>query len=148
MKDGQQDVLDGVTSKNEVLDSHAEFLWQALRETADLLMKAMAFYLAITAAVLGYVISHPVAMSLRIVAVSTVVIVTALFTIAVGAVSWGLWTGVKDLERAQEMLSPDSFASLGMARFFTRARIVFWIIIVSTLLIVLALLVAIACSLV
>lgn len=148
MKDvAQEDSIGGGTSTAAALHSHTEFLWQALKETANLLMKAIAFYLAITAAILGYVLSHPVPKSLRIVAASTVVIVTALFTIAVGSVSWGLWTGVRDLQRAQEMLSPNSFAELGVARFFTRARIVFWIIIISVLLIVLVLLIAIGCSL-
>jgi hypothetical protein len=142
-----QDAAGGSTSTQEALYAQTEFLWQALKETANLLMKAIAFYLAITAAILGYVLSHPVAMSLRIVAASTLVIVTGLFTIAVGSVSWGLWTGVRDLQRAQEMLSPDSFAQLGVSRFFARARIVFWIIIISTLLIVVVLLVAIGCSL-
>jgi hypothetical protein len=142
-----QDAPGGSSSKQEALYAQTEFLWQALKETANLLMKAIAFYLAITAAILGYVLSHPVATSLRIVAASTLVIVTGLFTIAVGSVSWGLWTGVRDLQRAQEMLSPDSFTQLGMSRFFARARIVFWIIIISTLLIVVVLLAAIGCSL-
>ncbi len=142
-----QDASSGSPSTRAALHSQTEFLWQALKETANLLMKAIAFYLAITAAILGYVLSHPVPMSLRIVAASTLVIVTALFTIAVGSVSWGLWTGVRDLQRAQEMLSPDSFAQLGVSHFFARARIVFWIIIISTLLIVVVLLVAIGCSL-
>jgi hypothetical protein len=141
-----QDTPDASPS-SAALQHQSEFLWQALKETANLLMKAIAFYLAISAAILGYVLSHQVPMSLRIVAVSTVVIVTALFVIAVGSVSWGLWTGVKDLQRAQERLSPSSYAHLGMSRFFHRARIVFWIIIVSTLLIVVVLLAAIGCSL-
>jgi hypothetical protein len=84
---------------------------------------------------------------LRIVAASTLVIVTGLFTVAVGAASWGLWTGVRDLQRAQEMLSPDSFAQLGVSHCFARARIVFWIIIIGTLLMVVVLLIAIGCSL-
>lgn len=143
----QQDAIGGNPSTQTALHSQTEFLWQALKETANLLMKAIAFYLAITAAILGYVLSHPVPTSLRIVAASTLVIVTGLFTIAVGAVSWGLWTGVRDLQRAQEMLSPYSFAKLGVSQFFARARIVFWVIIISTLLIVVVLLIAIGCSL-
>jgi hypothetical protein len=143
----QQNANGGGSSTLAALHSQTEFLWQALKLTANLLMKAIAFYLAITAAILGYVLSHPVPTSLRIVAASTLAIVTGLFTIAVGAVSWGLWTGVRDLQRAQEMLSPDSFAQLGVSRFFARARIVFWIIIISTLLIVVVLLAAIGCGL-
>jgi hypothetical protein len=143
----QQDAMGRSPSTQAALDSQAEFLWQALKETANLLMKAITFYLAITAAILGYVLSHPVPIPLRIVAASTVIIVTVLFSIAVGSVSWGLWTGVNDLQRAHEILSPDSFAQLGMSRFFARARVVFWIIIISTLLIVVVLLAAIGCSL-
>jgi hypothetical protein len=143
----EQDAIGENPTTQTTLHIQTKFLWQALKETANLLMKAMAFYLGITAAILGYVLSHPVPTSLRIVAASTLVIVTGLFTISVGAVSWGLWTGVRDLQRAQEMLSPDSFAQLGFPQFFARARIVFWIIITSTLLIVVVLLIAIGCSL-
>jgi branched-subunit amino acid ABC-type transport system permease component len=136
-----------VSGSTSFLESHAAFLWQALKESANLLMKAVAFYLAIAAAILGYVLSHPVAKSLRVVAALTIMLATALFTIAVGSVAWGLWTGVRNLQRAQEMLSPGSFAGLEMASFFTRARIVFWIIIITSLLVLLILLTAIAYSL-
>jgi hypothetical protein len=142
-----QNAIGGSASTQAALPSHTQFLWEALKETANLLMKAIAFFLAITAAILGYVLSHPLPTSLRLMAASTVIIVTVLFTIAVGSVSWGLWTGVRDLQRAQEMQSPDSFVQLGMDRLFTRARIIFWIIIASSLLILVILLVAIACAL-
>ena len=142
-----QDAPVGRPSKQEALYTQTEFLWQALKETANLLMKAIAFYLAITAAILGYVLSHPLTPSLRIIAFWTVIIITLLFTMAVGSVSWGLWTGVRDLQSAQEMLSPNVFAQLGMRRFFARARAIFWIIITTSLLILVILLVAIGRSL-
>lgn len=133
--------------RQQALYTQTEFLWQALKETANLIMKAMAFYLAIMAAVLGYVLSHSLAPSLRIFALCTVVVITLLFALAVASVSWGLWTGVRDLQVAQEMLSPETFAQLGLPRFFRRARIVFWIIITTSLLISVILLAAIGCSL-
>jgi hypothetical protein len=133
--------------RRQDLSALTEFLWQALKETANLLMKAVAFYLAIMAAILGYVLSHPVAPSIRIVALCTVVVNTLLFTIAVASVGWGLWTGVRDLQAAQEMLSADAVSQLGLPRFFTRARIVFWIIITTSLLISVILLAGIGCSL-
>lgn len=143
----QQDAMGESPSTHKALHRQTEFLWQALKVTANLLMKAIAFYLAITAAILSYVLSHPVPTSLRIVAASTLAIVTGLFTIAVGSVSWGLWTGVRDLQGALEMLSPGSFAQLGVSQFFARARIIFWIIIISTLLTGVILMIAIGCSL-
>ena len=79
------------------------------------------FYLAITAAILGYVLSHPLAPSLRIIALWTVIIITVLFTMAVGSVTWGLWTGVRDLQSAPETLSPDAFAQLGFCDDFLPA---------------------------
>jgi hypothetical protein len=94
------------------------------------------------AAILGYVFSHPLAQPFRISALWIVIIVTLLFIIAVGSVGWGLWTGVRDLESAQEMLSSDAFAKLRLYRFFARARVVFWIITTTTLLILVILLAA------
>ncbi|MEK6283538.1 MAG: hypothetical protein AABN95_24550 [Acidobacteriota bacterium] len=139
----QQDAPDGNSSNRQALSTEIEFLWQALKETANLLMKAITFYLAIAAAILGYVLYHPLAPSLRIIAFWMVMTITMLFTIAVGAVSWGLWTGVRDLQSAQEKLSPETFSQLGLHRFFDRARAVFWIIITTSLLILVILLAAI-----
>lgn len=141
------DAPGGSPANREALYTQAEFLWQALKEAANLLMKAIAFYLAISAAILGYVLSHPLAPALRIIALWIVVIITLLFTIAVASVSWGLWTGVRHLQSVHEMLSPDSFAQLGLHRFFERARVVFWIIITTSLLILVILLAAISRSL-
>lgn len=45
-----QNAPGGSSSIQAALHSQTEFLWQALKETANLLMKAIAFYLAITAA--------------------------------------------------------------------------------------------------
>jgi hypothetical protein len=124
-----------------------EFLWQALKETANLLMKAMTFFLGVTAAILGYVLSHPVAQPVRNTAFWTVIAISVIFAVAVGSVSWGLWTGVRDLQSAQELLSPDTFAQLRVDRFFARSRAVFWIIITTSLLILVILLAAIGRSL-
>jgi hypothetical protein len=113
-----EDAAGESSSKQEALKTQTEFLWQTLKEKANPLMKAIVFYLAITAAILGYVLSHPLAPSLRIIALWTVIVITVLFTMAVGSVSWGLWTGVRDLQSAPEALSPDGFAQLGFATIF------------------------------
>lgn len=141
------DAPGGSPANREALSTQAEFIWQALKETANLLMKAITFYLAIAAAILGYVLSHPLAPSLRLIALWIVITITLLFTIAVASVSWGLWTGMRDLQSAYEILSPDSFAQLGLHRFFAHTRTVFWIIITTSLLILVILLAAISRSL-
>ncbi len=66
-------------SEQEALHIQADFLWQALKETANLLMKAIAFFLAIAAAILGYVLSHPVANSVRNIACWTVITIAVIF---------------------------------------------------------------------
>ena len=52
-----QDAPGGSPSEREALYTQTEFIWQALKETANLVMKASAFYLAAMAAILGYVFS-------------------------------------------------------------------------------------------
>jgi hypothetical protein len=136
-----QDAACGSPSEREALYAQTEFLWQALKETADLVMKASTFYLAAMAAILGYVFSHPLAPQFRIRAFWVIITVTLLFIIAVGAVGWGLWTGVRDLQSAQEKLSADAFAKLRLNQFFARARVVFWIVTTATLLTLVILLV-------
>lgn len=143
----KQEATDENPLEREALKSQTEFIWQALRETADLVMKASAFYLAAMAAILGYVFSHPISPAFRITAFWVVLTVTLLFIIAVGAVGWGLWTGVRDLQSAQEMLSAEAFAKLRLHRFFARARVVFWIVTTATLLTLVILSAAIGYSL-
>jgi len=142
-----QDATGGGPSEREALNTQTEFLWQALKETANLVMKASAFYLAAMAAILGYVFSHPLAPQFRVRSLWILMTVSLLFIIAVGAVGWGLWTGVRDLESAQEMLSADAFAKLRLHQFFARARIVFWVVTATTLLTLVILLTAIGRSL-
>lgn len=142
-----QDATGGSPSEREALYTQTEFLWQALKETANLVMKASAFYLAAIATILGYVLSHPLAPPFRVRALWVVTTVTLLFVIAVGAVGWGLWTGVRDLQSAQEMLSTDAFTKLRLHRFFAWARVVFWTVTTTTLLILVILLTAIGRSL-
>ena len=95
----------------------------------------MAFYSAIMAAVLGCVLSHSLAPSIRIFALCTVIVITPLFSLAVASVRWGLWAGVRDLQTAQERLSPETFAYLGLPRYFYKTPNCFWSIIITNLLI-------------
>lgn len=142
-----QDAPGGSSSTPAALHNQTEFLWQVQKETANGLMKAIAFYFAILAATLVYILSHPLAPSLRIIAFWIIISITLLFTIAFGSVSWGFWTGIRDLQSAQERLSPDVFAQLRLHRFFARTRVVFLITIATLLLSLVILLVAIGCSL-
>lgn len=139
-----QDALGGSSSKQEAL---SEFLWQVLKETANGLMKAIAFYFAILVAILGYLLSHPPAPSLRMTTLSVIISITLLFTIAFVSISWAFWMGMRDLRSAQERLSPDLFAQMGMLRFYARTRVVFLITITILILSLIILLVAIGCSL-
>jgi hypothetical protein len=141
------DAPGGSPSTQAALQSQTEFLWQVLKETANGLMKAVAFYFAMSAAILAYVLSHSLAPSLRITALWVIISITLLFTIAFVSVSWGFWTGMRDLRSAQEKLSPGAFAQLELHRFFARTRVVFLITITTLLLSLVILLAAIGCSL-
>lgn len=134
--------------EREALRTQAEFLWQVLKETANGLMKAIAFYFAISAATLGYVLSHPLASSLRSTALWVVISITLLFTIAFVSVSWGFWTGMRHLLSAHERLSPRASAQVELQRFFARIRVVFLITVTTLLISLVILLVAIGRSLV
>lgn len=119
----------------DALAVHVEFMWQALKETANLLLKASSFFLAIMAAILSYLFSHPLTPSLRTTALWLLITVTSLFIVAVGSVAWGLFTGMRNLETAQKMLSPATFSRLRLKSFFARARVCFWITVTASLLI-------------
>ena len=139
-------------SKEEMLLAESEFLWQVLKETGNGLMKAIAFNFAILAATLGYVLSHPLALSHRIAALAIIALITGLFIITFLSISWGFWIGMRDLQSAREWLarerlSPDDFAQLRLRRFFMQTRVIFLITITTLLLSLVILLIAIAFSL-
>jgi hypothetical protein len=90
-------------------------------------MKTIAFYFAMSAATLAYILSNPLAASLRVPALWIIVSITLLFTVAFVSVSWSFWAGMRDLMHAQERLSPGTFGQLKLHRFFARARVVFLI---------------------
>jgi hypothetical protein len=138
-----QDAPGASPSKHEAPYNQTEFLWQVLKETGNGLMKAIAFYFAMLAATLAYVLSHPIDPSFRISALWVIISITLLFTIAFVSVSWGFWTGMRDLRSAQERLSPGEFAQLELHRFFARTRVVFLITITALLLSLVILLVTI-----
>jgi hypothetical protein len=140
----QPDAPDGNPSEREALYAQTEFLWQVLKETANGLMKAIAFYFAILVATLSYVLSHPLAPSLRITALTVIISITLLFIIAFVSISWAFWMGMRDLRFAQERLSLSAFAEMGMHRFYARTRVVFLITITTLLLSLVILLVAIS----
>jgi hypothetical protein len=129
-------------SEREALNTQTEFIWQVLKETANGLMKTIAFYFAMSAATLAYVLSNPLAAPLRVPALWIIISITLLFTVAFVSVSWSFWAGMKDLMYAQERLSPDMFGQLNLHRFFARAQIVFLITTTTLILSLVILLVA------
>jgi len=145
--DKSQDAPGIRPSKQDVPSARSEFLWQVLKETANGLMKTIAFYFAISAAILGYVLAHPLAPPLRNTALWVIISITLLFLIAFVSVSWGFWKGMRDLHVAQERLSPGAFDQIELQRFFARTRVVFLITIISLILSLLILMIAIGSSL-
>jgi hypothetical protein len=135
------------TSEREELNIQTEFIWQVLKETANGLMKTIAFYFAMSAATLAYVLSNPLAASLRVPALWIIISITLLFTVAFVSVSWSFWAGMRDLKDAQERLSPGTFSQLKLHRFFARAQIVFLITTTTLILSLVVLFVAICRSL-
>jgi hypothetical protein len=129
-------------SDREAVNIQTEFIWQVLKETANGLMKTIAFYFAMSAATLAYVLSNPLAASLRVPALWIIISITLLFTVAFVSVSWSFWAGMRDLRYAQERLSPGMFSQLKLHRLFARARVVFLITITTLILCLVILLVA------
>lgn len=132
------------SSRQEILQSQSEFLWQVLKETGNGLMKAIAFIFAILAATLGYVLSHPLAWQHRIAALVIIGSITGLFAIAFVSISWGFWVGMGDLESvrewlARERLPEEDVTQLKLRRFFKHTRVIF-LITIGTLLVSLAIL--------
>jgi hypothetical protein len=123
-------------SPDSTHEYYCEFLLKCLTETANALTKASAFYLAIMAALTGYLLSQRLSAQLRDLtfyieaAVSLFAVVTGL------AVAVGLHTGLTTYERALRKMNPQLFDELRIHAFCKRGRTVLWIAITFFLLMI------------
>jgi len=98
-------------------------------ETANLTAKGIAFYLAVTAALLSYSLTQKLEPALvRLLLWGALVISVAVF-VALGANGWLLFRQAKSLEALSLALDKDAFETLSMDRYARNERRVLAIVI-------------------
>ena len=115
-------------NKLETLSQFCDFQWKALSNTASILSKGIAFYLAIIAAVTGYILTKQLSCEVKVMAVLAGSITSVIATIAGGSLAWGLNKGLRNLEITLMEMDKELFYKLQLNLFLVRGRRVIWIV--------------------
>jgi hypothetical protein len=99
-----------------------DLLHKALWSAADLFMKGMAFCLAITAALAGYVISQKLQGTLAQFILAAGIATVVLFSVLAGHMVSGLRLTVDCMEKLMESMSPNDFRASPTPLVFDKFR--------------------------
>jgi hypothetical protein len=99
-----------------------DFQQRAFWDSANLLGKSTAFYLAITAALAGYTVTRSLTPELARLALSIAIGASIAFWLVVIVAFWGLSRIITRLEVTARLLDSRVFDDTQMARFFARWR--------------------------
>ena len=90
----------------------------------------MAFYLAIVAAVAGYIFGQQnLPRPVKIGALWVEIIVTLLTALAAASMAWGIHKGLVGFEHALKALNPIMFQEVGLAAYIARGRRTVWTVL-------------------
>ena len=110
-----------------------EFEYNAIKETTLMLSKGMSFYLAITAALVGYVLTQDLDVEIKNQASIIGIVVSFFALIASSSISWGILTGLNSLNKLLIENNPELYYKLGVNKFIRRGIIAVVIVMVCAL---------------
>lgn len=117
-----------IDTQKFLYESQQRWFWQTL----DALIKGGAFYLTITAAILGYVLSKDLPGSLQR-SILTIGIITSLcFIIGATACARGLHAYLTPIEKSLQSLNPVMAEEMNLPHVFTVMRNVMWIVVICS----------------
>ena len=109
-------------------ESQQKWFWQTL----DALIKGGAFYLTITAAILGYVLSKDLPGSLQRSILIIGIITSVCFIIGATACARGLHAYLTPIERSLKSLDPATSDELNLPHVFAVMRNVMWVVVICS----------------
>jgi hypothetical protein len=109
-------------------ESQQKWFWQTL----DALIKGGAFYLTITAAILGYVLSKDLPGSLQRSILIIGIITSVCFIIGATACARGLHAYLTPIEKSLKSLSPAAAGDLNLPHVFVVMRRVMWVVVICS----------------
>ena len=112
-----------------------DFQWKALSEAASTLIKGMTFYLAIFAALMGYLLTKDLQPHIKEATLIVGLLVSVFAAVACGSIGWGYQQGLLDLERNYRLLNQGAFDEVHLHVFFSRGRRVLWFVLSATFMI-------------
>ncbi|HEX8473000.1 MAG TPA: hypothetical protein VF666_03125 [Pyrinomonadaceae bacterium] len=111
-----------------IYESQQKWFWQML----DALIKGSAFYLTITAAIIGYVLSKDLPPSLQRSILILGIITSVLFIIGATACARGLHACLTPLENSLKDVNLELAVSMNLSHVFSVMRRVMWIVVICS----------------
>ena len=113
-----------------------DFKNKYITKATEIIIKAFSFYLIVTLAISGYIFTKDIKIveSNYFLVVGSVV--SILFVIILLSISWGVLTGLRDIENTLRKINYRTFSSLGMNEFFFRGKMVGIIVAICCCLII------------
>jgi hypothetical protein len=99
-----------------------EFKYNSLREATLMLSRGVSFYLAITAVLVGYVLTQDINAELKSKAAILGIVVSFFALIAGGSISWGIIQGLKSIKKLIEKNNTELYRDLEVDKFMKRGK--------------------------
>ena len=99
-----------------------DFQYDAIKEATSILEKGFSFYLIILAATLGFVMTHAKDLNESFIGfyMMSVIMITFFVSICVCVMSWGVYSGLKDLKQTIKLISAELWDITTIKAFLNR----------------------------
>jgi hypothetical protein len=128
----EQTLADAKSGKVDALkfiyESQQKWFWQML----DALIKGSAFYLTITAAIIGYVLSKDLPASLQRSILMLGIITSVLFIVGATACARGLHACLTPLEKSLIDVNPELAVEMNLPHVFSVMSRMMWIVVICS----------------
>lgn len=119
-----------------------DFQLKSLIETVNFLLKLVTFYFALLAASVAYVFASIINTTIKEIILTGIFGASILFSIAIISLSYGVITGLTDLNKGMLIIGKVEYKKMNLTNYFKRGIRVSYIVVFSCLGIIFVLMVA------
>ncbi len=135
---------DDRSHERQSIEIFYEFQWRSLVQTVELLSKAVTYYFAILAALVGYLFTAKLSLLDQQLISRVIFFVSGFFMLLAVAMFYGILRGIADLKSTLTRYNPTAFQKAELHRYFRRGQIVGIVVVASSLSILVTICVALA----
>lgn len=135
---------EGRAHDRKSLEIFYEFQWRSLVQTVELLSKAVTYYFAILAALVGYLFTAKLTLLDQQLISRVIFFVSGFFMLLAIAMSYGILRGIADMKNSLTRYNLKVFQTAELHRYFRRGQFVGIVVVASSLSILVTICVALA----